>query len=78
MGLLFLNILPPYFIWKLVAQPKIKEIEFTSTFRFAIAITLVPLYLLIICFVLASLLSPVISLGYLLFVFVLGFFAVKL
>ena len=77
-GLLILNILPPYFIWKFVAQPKIKEIEFTSTFRFAIAITLVPLYLLIICFVLASVFTPVIGLGYLVFVFVLGLFAVKL
>jgi len=77
-GLLILNILLPYLIWKFIAQPKIKEIEFTSTFRFAIAITLVPLYLFIMCFVLASLWTPVVSLGYLLFVLVLGLFAVKL
>ena len=75
--LLILNILLPFLIWKFVAQPKIKEIEFTSTFRFAIAITLVPLYLLIMCFALASLWTPVIGLGYLLFVLILALLAVK-
>lgn len=42
----------PHLIWKQVVQPKIKELEFTSTFRFAIAITLVPLWLLLITVVL--------------------------
>ncbi len=77
-GLLILNILPPYLIWKFVAQPKIKELEFTSTFRFAIAITLVPIYLLIMCFVLASFFTTTIGLGYLLAVIILCLLAVKL
>ncbi|MBN4070839.1 1-acyl-sn-glycerol-3-phosphate acyltransferase [Olleya sp. AH-315-F22] len=77
-GLLILNILPPYLIWKFIAQPKIKELEFTATLRFAIAITLVPIYLLIICFVLASVFTPTIGLAYVFFVLLLELSAVKL
>jgi len=76
-GLLILNILPPYLIWKFVAQPKIKEREFTATFRFAIAIALVPLYLLIICLVLASAFTLTIGVYYVLIVLVLALLAVK-
>ena len=76
-GLLILNILPPYLIWKFVAQPKIKEIEFTATFRFAVAITLVPIYLLLMCIILASVFTTTIGLGYVLFVLILGLLAVK-
>ena len=43
--LLILNLILPYVVWKFVVQPKIKEIEFTSTFRFALAITLVPIWI---------------------------------
>ena len=77
-GLLILNILPPYLIWKFVAQPKIKELEFTATFRFAIAVTLVPFYLIIMFFVLAVLFSTIIGLAYVLFVLILALLAVKL
>ncbi|WJJ95956.1 lysophospholipid acyltransferase family protein [Algibacter luteus] len=35
----------PYVIWKFAVKPKVKEIEFVSTFRFAVAITLAPLWL---------------------------------
>lgn len=76
-GLLILNVLPPYLIWKFVAQPKIKGPEFTATFRFAIVITLVPLYLLIKCFVLAAFFTTTIGLGYILFVLFLALLAVK-
>jgi len=77
-GLLILNLLPPYLIWKFVAQPKIKDIEFTGTFRFAIAITLVPLYLLIIGFVLAAIFTSTIGFGYVVFVLAFALLAVKL
>ena len=36
----------PYVIWKFIIKPKVKEEEFLSTFRFAVAITLVPLWLI--------------------------------
>ena len=77
-GLLILNILPPYLIWKFVAQPKIKDQEFTATFRFAIVITLVPIYLVIIGFVLAALFTTTIGLAYVLFVLLLALLAIKL
>ena len=38
----------PYLVWKLLVKPKIKEAEFISTFRFALAITLVPLWLFLV------------------------------
>ena len=71
---LILALLVPYLIWKLAIQPKIKEVEFTSTFRFAVAVTLVPIYLLVLFF----LLSFKLALIYLLGVLVLTLLAVKL
>ncbi len=76
-GLLILNVLTPYLIWKFVVQPKIKDPEFKATFRFAIVITLVPLYLLIMCFVLAAFFTATVGLGYVLFVLLLALLAVK-
>jgi len=77
-GLLILNVLPPYLIWKFVAQPKIKEIEFTATFRFAIVITLVPIYLILLFFVLFFLIGFKLAILYLLGVIILALLAVKL
>ncbi len=37
----------PYLIWKKVASPKVKEDEFIDTFRYAIIISLAPIYLLL-------------------------------
>ena len=76
-GLLILNLVLPYAIWKFLLQPKIKEVEFTATFRFAVAITLVPIYLLIICLVLVSVFTLTIGLSYVLFVLILALLAVK-
>ena len=45
-ALLIFAFIVPFLIWKFVAKPKIKEIEFLSTFRFAMAITLGPLWLI--------------------------------
>ena len=77
-GLLILNIFLPYFVWKSTVQPKINEIEFISTFRFAIAVTLVPFYLLIIVFVITLMFSFKIALMYLLFVLILALLTTKL
>ena len=76
--LLIINLIVPYLVWKKVAQPKIKELEFTATFRFAIALTLVPIYLIIVCLVLGSVFNFTIALWYLVFSLVLALFAVKL
>ena len=74
-SLLILNLLLPYLIWKFIAEPKIDEIEFTSTFRFAIAITLVPFYLLILVILLALLLSCQIAIIYLISVLIISLLA---
>ncbi len=75
---LILNILLPWLLWKFYVQPKIKEIEFTSTFRFAIAITLVPIYVIIVSTILASLYGMLVGIYYLLFSILLGLTTVKL
>ncbi len=75
---LILNLLLPYIIWKVFVKPKIKELEFTSTFRFAIAITLVPIYLLAIVFVLSTLVSLKVALIYVISVLLLSLLTIKL
>lgn len=77
-GLLILNILLPYLVWKFIVSPKIKEPEFIATFRFAVAITLVPIYLIIIAICIALLISLSVSLIYLSAVILLMLLVVKL
>ena len=75
--LLIINLIVPYSIWKLLIEPKITEIEFVSTFRFAIAITLVPIWILAITIILASVAGFQLAVMYLIFVLGLALFAVK-
>lgn len=77
-GLLILLLSGPYLIWKLYLQPKIVEQEFTSTFRFAIAVVLVPLWLIIVGLVLVLTLSWSIALWFIVFVLLLELITVKL
>jgi 1-acyl-sn-glycerol-3-phosphate acyltransferase len=76
--LLIINLFIPYIIWKKVAQPKIKEIEFTSTFRFAIAMTLVPIFIILVMLVFGIAFQPKFAFMYLLNVIVLTLVSVKL
>ncbi|MFT4611593.1 MAG: 1-acyl-sn-glycerol-3-phosphate acyltransferase [Glaciecola sp.] len=76
--LLIVNLFIPYFIWKKIAQPKIKEIEFTSTFRFAIAITLVPLFILVVMLLLGFAFQIKFAFIYLINVIVLALVSIKL
>jgi len=71
------NLLVPYLIWKICIVPKIKEIEFISTFRFAVGITLVPIYLLMLIFLLSIYIGWVYALPYLLAVLLLALVTVK-
>ena len=68
----------PILVWKFVAKPKIKEIEFRSTFRFAIAITLGPLWLISLFIVLVITLGWVVAVGYLIASLCVVLLAVKL
>ncbi|WP_341215960.1 lysophospholipid acyltransferase family protein [uncultured Wocania sp.] len=77
-GFLILNILLPYLLWKFIVQPKIDEVEFVSTFRFAIAITLVPFYILIMGISLLFLFSFKLALIYVISVLIISLLAVKL
>lgn len=74
---LIINVLLPYLIWKKSILPKIKEIEFVSTFRFAVGITLVPIYLLAITSILAIYIGCFYALFYLLAVLLLALITIK-
>lgn len=75
--LLIILLIAPYLIWKFIAEPKIKEIEFVSTFRFAIAITLVPIWILIVALVLAFSFGWIIAIIYIISVLCLTLITVK-
>lgn len=76
--LLKLNLWLPYGVWKLVVQPKIQEVEFTSTFRFAIAITLVPFFLIGIALLLTIAFSYKIALLYIIGTLLLALLTIKI
>lgn len=75
--LLILTLIVPYVIWKFVAEPKIKEIEFKSTFRFAIAITLVPIWVLFLAISLFLNFGWILALEYIIIVLCLALITVK-
>ncbi len=76
-GLLILNLWLPYLIWKMWIEPKIKEVEFVSTFRFTVVITLVPFYLLILIVLLTGVFGWFTATAYLLIVIILALIVVK-
>ena len=63
--LVYLNLFAPILFWRLVVKPKVKELEFIATFRFAVAMVLVPLWLFIVAFVLLSFFGGQVALIYL-------------
>ena len=75
--ILILTLILPYAVWKLVAEPKVKDIEFKSTFRFAVALTLVPIWVLFLAVVLFLNFDWMVSLGYIIFVLCLTVITVK-
>ena len=76
--LLVILLCGPYFVWKRLVQPKIKEIEFTSTFRFAIVLTIVPVFILLVMFVLVAIFGLNVALIYVVSVIVTALLSVKL
>lgn len=77
-SLLIINMLLPYTIWRLWIKPKIDEIEFVSTFRFAVAISMAPIYLLIIVTIIGTLFGYEMALSYMAFVFITTLMTTKL
>ncbi|WP_326282676.1 1-acyl-sn-glycerol-3-phosphate acyltransferase [Tamlana sp. 2201CG12-4] len=76
--LLIFSFIVPYIIWKFLVKPKIKELEFISTFRFAIAITLAPIYLLITTIIVINYLGLLSGLLFLVLTLAITLCAVKL
>ena len=78
--LLIAVIFIPFLIWKFMVKPKIEEPEFIATFRFAMALTLVPVYLIASAsmLIIASITTLTTSLIYLVAVLVIAIVAVKL
>ncbi len=76
--LLIIQLCVPYLIWKKIVQPKIKEIEFTSTFRFAIVLTVVPVFILLLTCVIGVLFGAKYSVFYLISVILTALLSVKL
>ena len=77
MVLLKLVLFPAFLLWKYYLQPKIKELEFTSTFRFAISVTLVPIWLLVIGVALSIMYAWYIGLAFISAVLLLALLAIK-
>ena len=75
--LLKLLLIGPYLIWSRYAKPKIVEIEFMSTFRFAVALTLVPIWLILLGVILSILFSWMVGVGFIVFVLLLELITVK-
>lgn len=77
-GLLVLSLFVPVFIWRYYVKPKIVEVEFIATFRFAIAITLVPIWMLLCAVFMAFYFGLVYALVYFITVLIIALLSVKL
>lgn len=75
--LLIVNLIVPYLVWKFIVKPKVKEPEFISTFRFAIVLTLVPFYILLITVMLGSMFTLNVGIVYLAASLILALATVK-
>ncbi|WP_159024018.1 lysophospholipid acyltransferase family protein [Formosa sp. L2A11] len=77
-GLLKIVLLPVYALWRFILQPKIKEAEFTGTFKFAVGLTVAPLWILILFLIIGFNLGWLMALGSVLGLLALALLAVKL
>ncbi|WP_241492416.1 lysophospholipid acyltransferase family protein [Lacinutrix himadriensis] len=75
--ILLANFVLPFMVWKTYVKPKIKEIEFVATFRFAVYITLFPIWFFIVVFALSIFLGWQIALIYAFVISVLALLYVK-
>lgn len=75
--LLILCVFLPFIIWKFLIQPKIEEMEFLATFRFVVGITLVPIFMVLVCVVMFLFLGFKTMMVYLICVLVMAILAIK-
>lgn len=76
--LLIIHLILPYLLWKKLLEPKVKEVEFKSTFRFVVAITMVPIFMILMMLALGYTIGIQSAFMYLLNVLLLDILAVKL
>ena len=76
--LMIISVMLPYVIWKYLIESKIEEAEFVATFRFVVAITLVPFYLVGLGIFLSLSVSMLAGLSYVFFAVLFALAAVKL
>ncbi|WP_231575826.1 lysophospholipid acyltransferase family protein [Bizionia psychrotolerans] len=76
--LLIVLLIVPYGIWKGIAEPKVKEVEFVATFRFAMAISLVPIWMAILFVILLLSLGLTYAVVYVFLALLFSLLAVKL
>jgi len=76
--LLILNLFMPFVIWKYAIKPKIKELEFIGTFRFALVLTIVPFWILLLSVIVALNFGMLFGVAYLFSTLFIGLLSVKL
>lgn len=76
--LMIVLLMGPYLVWRCYVQPKIVEREFTGTFRFAVALTLVPLWILFLGGLVAGFIGWPFGLGFVIMVLLLQILTVKI
>lgn len=76
-SLLALLLFGPYLIWRLLVKPKVASPEFIGTFRFAIGISLVPLWIILGVVLLTNYISLLIGILFLVVVLILDLLTIK-
>ncbi|WP_228530355.1 lysophospholipid acyltransferase family protein [Tamlana sp. I1] len=76
--LLICSFIMPYVVWKFYARPKITELEFLATFRFALTIVLGPFWLLLISLILFAFFGVWVALIYVVTSLIIALLAIKL
>lgn len=76
--LLKLLLIGPYLIWRGYVKPKIDEEEFISTFRFAVALTLVPIWMIAIGILLWVLAGWMFAISFIVVVLLLDLWILKI
>lgn len=75
--ILIANFFLPFWVWRSLVKPKIKEVEFIATFRFAVYITIFPIWFFVILTMLIVLFGWQLALCYAVGVSVMALYYVK-
>lgn len=73
----YLNLMLPIAFWRFLVKPRVRELEFMATFRFAVALILIPFWLLVLALIFFSFFGSVVTGIYVLLSVVLMLLYVK-